>query len=160
MMRIALLAALALLTAPALAAPAEPRVVLESVRAQLLYERSGTLSDDLVTATDFAAWNVMSGGGDAKEPANDVLVGAVLTAPGADEVNVASPLTLTVRAKSRRGEPSRILARRVFSGVFLTHGKAVSSVLLRDATCDGAITIEAVFGRQRKVATIHLECGE
>ena len=47
---------------------------IEDIRVQLFYEYSGTLSDDLTKRKDLVLRNTMTGGGDAKEPANSFLV--------------------------------------------------------------------------------------
>ena len=156
---IGLLTPLAFLTPTSLlAAPPEPKVTIEAIRARFLYERSGTLSDDLVSAKTFLIWNTVSGAGDAVEPASDLLVSVVLRA-GDGESLAHGRLVLTVRSGSHAGR-GKILARRTFREMLLTHGTVVESLFLPDSTCDGPITIEASYGAQRRTAAIELACGE
>lgn len=137
-------------------APAS-RVSIEAIRVQLLYERSHTLSPDIVSSPGFAVWNAIAGEGDAKEPARDAVVGIVLKAPG-DQTLTTGPLTVTVQAKERLKK--RILARRTFGRVQLVHGRALVSFVVRNSTCAGDVVVHAALGSQSKDASVTLACGE
>lgn len=150
------LATLAIASTAALAAthtPADP-AKLESIRVQFLYERTGTLSEDVAPPSKFAIWNTVIGEGDAKEPATDALISAVIGGVK-DEENSTRPLVLTV--KDRKG---KVLASRTFGFMLIGSPGLVQSVMLRDASCLGPITIEASFNGQKKKTTVDMACGE
>jgi hypothetical protein len=151
----ALIAASLLMVSAGADARAPAQVKLADIRIQFLYGTSGSLSEDLTKTPDFAIWNTIIGEGGAKEPADDLLVSAVLTSPET-EVNTG-PLTLTVY--TAEGKP-KVLGRHVFTGALMQHGQVVQSMLLHDATCAGLITVEATYGRQRRTAKIDMACGE
>jgi hypothetical protein len=139
-------------------AHAEPTdaVRLDSVRVQLLYQSSGTLSEDLTRAPGFALWNTVIGGGDANEPADDILVGAVLKS--ATQENNTGKLVLTVF--KGEGRARKLLASHTFNGGLMEHGRLVQSMLLHDVTCDGPITVAATYGRQHTSSNVNFRCGE
>ena len=131
-----------------------PQIRLDSLRVQLLYETSGTLSPNIAPPATFTLFNSTIGEGDAREPASDVLISVVVTSSAA-QANLTRPVALTVR-----GRGGRVLARRSFDGVFVTSRRAVRSLLAQDITCAGPVTIEATYGTQRKTATLNFLCGE
>jgi len=135
---------------------AEPAPVLhlESIRVQLLYTSSGTLSEDVAPPADFSLFNTVIGEGSAAEPANDFLVGVLVTSPS-DQANGTVPLVVTV--KDAQG---KVLARRTFSSIFVDDHRSVSSVFVPDATCAGAVTVEAVMGAQKLKTRLDFVCGE
>ena len=148
-----LAAALLTLAAPAAAQPA-PQLKLESITARLLYTSSGALSDNIAPPAEFTLFNTVIGEGDAAEPANDVLVSAIVTSRDA-QANGTEPLTLVVR-----DEGGKVLARRVFDSIFVDGARSVSSVLVQDVACVGPVTIEATMGRQRLTTSLDFACGE
>ncbi len=137
------------------AAPAPPDPAkLEKIRVQLLYERTGTLSEDIAPPSKFAIWNAVIGEGSAKEPATDVLVSAVVGGVK-DEENSTRPLTITVKDKK-----GKVLGQRTFSNMLIGEPGLVKSLLLRDAACAGPITIEVSFNGVHKKTSIDMACGE
>ena len=127
---------------------------IEALRIQLFYERSGTLSANIAPPASFNAHNTMIGEGDAKEPANDLIVSAALSIKG-DEANADGPLILAVKGKG-----GKVLAKRVFKGLFFKGGKLVKAVFVPDAACAGRLDVEASIGTETKRASLALECGE
>jgi len=122
------------------------------IRAQLLYEHSGRLSVDLTATPDFAIWNTVIGEGSAEEPADDMLVSAVISGP--DEANLTVPLTIIVRDAK-----GKVLASRMFTPL-LAAKTYVRSVLVRDAGCAGMIRMEARLGKSVHRENIEMACGE
>lgn len=65
------------------------------------------------------------------------------------------PVVVTATANGK------VVAKRTFTST-LTNDEGVSwkGLYLRDIGCSGTLRIEAVAGRQRKVATLQFDCGE
>ena len=127
------------------------------IRAHLVYEETGRLSEDLVARPDFAAWNTIIGSGEAEEPANDVLVLVEVVSASGGEDNIATPLEIVAR-----GEDGRVLGRRRFrDSLFTTEpGRVWKPLWLPDSTCEGRMTITATLGRSTRTAELNLGCGE
>lgn len=142
--------------APALAAA--PKAALqpkiEAVRAQLFYEKTGVLSPNVAPPANFAVFNAMIAEGDAKEPANDVLVSVALSVPG-DEANVDTPLELKITGKG-----GKVITRRVFRSLFFKGGKSVKAMFAPDAVCIGKAKIEASIGSESRAVNVEFNCGE
>lgn len=140
-----------LATTPAAAAD---RITIEAIQARLLYEGTGTLSQNIAPPAKFQGHNTVIGEGDAKEPASDVLVTVVLAAPG--EANGESDLVVTAKS----GKAGRTVASRTFAKPFIGRaGKAHLSVIAANATCDDLV-VTATYGKSRKSARIAFHCGE
>lgn len=125
---------------------------ITDIKAQFLYEQSGTLSDDLTKRDRFASWNAIIGDGPNGENADDLLVSVVMTAD--KQVNSASSLSIVVR-----DEKNKVLARRNSDNILFeetTH----QFVYIENAGCAGEITIIAKYGRQTRTEKLVLECGE
>jgi hypothetical protein len=127
---------------------------LDAIGVQLFYETTGNLSPNIAPPTSFTLWNTIIGEGDAKEPANDLVITAHLSVP-VDEANVNVPLTIKVTKRD-----GTIVAQRTFKSLFFKGGRTVKAVFVPDATCLGQTKIEALFGSQRKNVTLQLNCGE
>ena len=153
MIRRFVLAASAVLLLPA-AAQAQQ---VGQIRAHLVYEDTGRLSEDLIARPDFAAWNTIIGSGEAEEPANDVLLLVEVIAAGGGEENISTPLEIVAR-----GEDGRVLGRRRFRDSLYTseQGRVWKALWLPDSTCAGRIDITAILGSTRRSAQINLGCGE
>lgn len=147
-------AAVAVMAAPAATAQAPAPIKLERIRVQLIYETTGTLSEDIAPPADFSLWNTIIGEGSAAEPASDVLVGVELRTTD-DQANATTPLKVVVR-----DEEGKVLAARTFEAVFLDEHRAVRSLLVPNATCAGPVVIEASFGTQKLRTTMDFACGE
>ena len=143
----------ALLLAMAQAVPLVP-VELGEIRMHLFYEHSGQLSDDISPPRDFAAWNTVTGGGEAGQPANDLLIVAELRTEG--QQSIQSPVRIT--ASNERG---RVLADRRFPDLFTSEaGRAYAPLWLPDAGCAGRIDVTVKFRNQIRTETLTLNCGE
>lgn len=149
-MSAALLLALAIQAAPT----ADPPARLGDIRAHLFYEATGRLSPDVSPPREFVAWNTVIGGGEAEEPASDLLIVVELRADGEHFEN--RPLRILAR-----GERGRLLGERRFDSFYTSaSGRAYRTLWLRDATCAGAIEIVATLGRETKNEQLTLNCGE
>ena len=155
------LALLALFAAPSAIAraPADtppPQPTLESIRVQLYYELSGSLSANIAPPATFSGWNTVIGEGDAKEAAQDVLVSVHLTGNGVDAFLTETPLVITARNGA-----GKVIGTRSINGVLVPYQGTVSNVLwLQNATCVGKLNIEARFGKMVKKTAVNLDCGE
>ncbi len=129
-------------------------VTLTGVEARLFYEGTGVLSENIASPATFHAWNSAIGEGDARQPANDLVVTAALASTPA-EATVKGPLVISVI-----NEKGRPIAKRKFKTVFFKDGKAAKALFVPDAVCIGKVTIKAVFGAQQRVANVELNCGE
>ena len=142
----------ALLAAAQAAAPVP--VTIGDIRMHLFYEERGRLSDDVSPPRDFSAWNTTIGGGEAEEPANDLLIVTELITQG--EQNVLTPLRVVAR-----GERGRVLAERRYENMLTSEaGRVYLPLWIRDAGCAGIITVTATFRDQSKSETLSLNCGE
>lgn len=130
--------------------PGNARVA--AVEAMLLYEETGTLSENIAGNGYFTAFNVIIGEGSAQENANDLLIRAVITAN--EEINLDTPLIISVYDSE-----GAVLQRRTIDGLLL--GKTTyRTMLLENAGCAGEITIEAKLGTSVKRETLNMICGE
>lgn len=139
---------------PALAADRPPVITLSGIRAQLLYETTGTLSENIANNPNFTTWNTTIGEGSAKEPANDMLVSVVLKSSD-NEANIDRPVTLIVK-----DDKGKVIGKRVFEIGFVKNHQLVESLLLTNISCAGNLKIEATYLKQKKTATVAMNCGE
>jgi len=154
---IGMAAALFLLTGAAPADPPPPQASIESIRAQLFYELSGTLSGNVASPpSNFSGWNTVIGEGEAKEAAQDLLVTVRVKGNGADGFLTETPLVITARNGA-----GKLLGSRSVTGILVPYEGSVATALwINNATCAGKLTIEAKLGKQAKRATVALDCGE
>ena len=126
------------------------------IRAHLVYEETGRLSEDILAQPDFVAWNTIIGEGSAEESANDLLVMVEVTGRGGQE-NIEEALEIAAR-----GDHGRVLASRRFAESLLTSddGRVWKSLWLADVGCAGHIEISARIGRTTRQAELVLDCGE
>jgi hypothetical protein len=152
---LAVLALVAGATGPARAAP-DDGVSIKGLRAHLFFERSGTLSKDLIARDPpFSGWNTVIGEGEANEPADNLLVVASLDNPG-EEAFLDEKATIRVT-----GEKNKRLKERVFRGLLLgEHGKLHLPMWIDNAGCLGSITISVTFRKQSLSKSLQLMCGE
>jgi hypothetical protein len=137
---------------------ATAQVVAEEVRMQLFLERSGKLSENIVgSRKNFT--NTMSGGGDAGEPAEAVMVTLVFTGPKNTKSSdkIARDLaSITVTQSARTGP--RVLLKRAYGGFqFGDDGRAHKAFLLDNATC-APLEVDVRVGRSRKTARVDFKC--
>lgn len=127
---------------------------LADIQMHLFYEASGRLSPDLTQQSDFAGWNVITGGGSSEEPANDLL--AVIKLKSSGEQFVNTPLRIVVT-----GAKGKTLVSRAFRSFLIPKGgSAYLPVWVSDAGCAGEIKVTAQFGKQTRSESLGLECGE
>ncbi len=151
-----LLALSFILGTPAIAAapPAASPEKIDRITAQLYYEYSGTLSENIAAPAEFALWNTIIGEGDAKEPADDVLVTVFLR--GKAELVGFAPLKIV--AKDAKG---KVLGQRNAEPTLADKdGKAAAALMLYDVGCAGKVTITAMMGKSWKTSIIDFACGE
>jgi hypothetical protein len=122
------------------------------VEARLLYEKSGTLSEDITDNPNFWGFNVIIGEGSAKENANDLLVTAVIVGPG--QHNLRSPLKLIARDES-----GKLISTRTIEDI-LVEPKTYRSMLLHEVGCVGTISLTAQLGQSVRTEEVQLGCGE
>ena len=123
------------------------------IRARLYYEKTGRLSEDIAPPSDFAAWNIIIGGGSAEEPANDLLVEVEVltgTAPGPN-----LPLTITATAGGRT-----IARRTIVSTLVEANGRSWHPILLPNIGCAGRLRVVATLGKASKTLDLAFPCGE
>ncbi len=145
---------LAGILATAVQAVAPVPAELGEIRMHLFYEETGRLSDDISPPRDFSAWNTVSGGGEAEEPANDLLIVAELRTEG--QQSVRSPLRVTARNAG-----GRLLGERRFVEMFTSEaGRVYLPLWIRDAGCAGIINVTATFRDRTSRESLTLNCGE
>lgn len=127
---------------------------ITTIEARFVYEKTGGLSENIAPPSTFHAWNTMIGEGDAKEPANDLVVMVGLKSEPA-EANLSTPLTITMI-----NDKGRVLARRKIGSMFIKDGKAMRALFVPDAACLGKVAIKATIGASERIANLRLDCGE
>ena len=136
-------------------APAQsPQPAVADIKAYLIYESSGTLSDNIAPPVKFHGWNTLIGEGDARQPANDVLVMAVVSGPRGSLV--PGPLSLTI---SDRRTKRILVSRTIDNLLFGANGEVTKGVFVPDATCT-PLEIEASIGASRRSTTLDFACAE
>lgn len=137
---------------------ASAQVAIDDIRLQLFKERSGSLSDNIAgSKKNFV--NTPSGGGDAGEPAEAILVTLVVTGPKNSKSSdkVARDLaSITVTQTAKTGP--RVLLKRAYGGFqFGADGKSHKAFLLENATC-APLEVDVRLGRSRKTVSIPFSC--
>lgn len=137
---------------------ASAQVAVNDIRVQLFLERSGSLSENIAGVKKNYV-NTPSGGGDAGEPAEAVLVTLAFTGPKNSKSSdkIARDLaSVTVTQNAKTG--SRTLLKRAYGGFqFGEDGKSYKAFLLENATC-GALEVDVRLGRSRKTTKIDFTC--
>jgi hypothetical protein len=104
---------------------------VDTINAHLFYEKSGTFSDNIASPSQFHGWNTPIGEGDAKEPANDILVKIYLSAGNGKETFTKTPLFFECNDRNT----GKWLVRRAFRTLlFGNDGRLVKAVWLPDVT--------------------------
>jgi hypothetical protein len=146
---------IAVMSAVAALASAQPAAQITDIRMHLFYRLSGRLSDDISPPHQFTGWNTVIGEGDAEAPAEDLLV-VVEMRGGSGEEYVETPLRVVAR-----GRDNRVIADRRFDSLLSSErGTSYSPVWLQDVPCEGEIRVTATFGGQSVSESLSLECGE
>lgn len=136
---------------------ADDGVTLGKLTAQLYYKDSGTLSQDVLNRKPaFSFWNTGAGEGDAKEPAEDMVVSVTLANASDDGVFLDETLELWVtNAKGKE------IARRNFKGILVPYqGKVSNPLWLQDIQCAGPLVFHAKFRGKEVKGQVSLDCGE
>jgi hypothetical protein len=153
------LSAAAVLIFAGVATPALSQVTAEDVRIQLFLEKSGRLSDNIVGQKKSFV-DTATGGGDAGEPADAVLVTLVFTGPRnarASDKIARDMASVTVTQTAKTGP--RVLLKRAYGGFqFGADGRAHKAFLLDGATC-APLEVDVRVGRSRKTAKVDFACG-
>ena len=128
---------------------------IQDIRAYLVYNDKGTLSENVVgSSKDF--WNTATGDGEAGGMATDVLLDVVVA--GADP----TPQGQKVSVKATYVAPGarNILIRRTFASLFFGQNPVLHEfIYLADATC-ATVQIEAAAAGSAKTASLRFDCGE
>lgn len=136
------------------------QVAVEDVRVQMFLERSGTLSENIVGSKK-SFRNMVTGEGDAGEPAESVLVTLVITGPKntVSSDKIARDLaSVTVTQNTKQGP--KVLLRRAYGGFrFGETGKIHKAFYLDNATC-APLEVDVRLARSRKTAKVEFSCGE
>jgi hypothetical protein len=136
------------------------QVAVDDIRMQLFKERSGTLSEN-IAGSKKSFVNTPSGGGDAGEPAEAVLVTLAFTGPKNSKSSdkIARDLaSITVTQTAKTGP--RTLLKRAYGGFqFGDDGKSYKAFLLENATC-GALEVDVRLGRSRKTIKLDFKCDD
>jgi len=137
-----------LIAAAALAAQAQPQPASElgQLRAFLLSNRTGRLSEDLSPPASGGHWNRVLEG-------DDIVIVREVRTTGEQYLEV--PLRLYARVGRRT------LARRTYRGILTTdEGRAYQYLIVPDAACAGDIRVTAIYGTQTRTETLQMRCGE
>ena len=133
---------------------ADPVLSLGEIRMHLFYAETGRLSPDISPPREFAAWNTVSGGGQAEEPADDLAVVVEVRA----NMQTYSRTPLVITAHDGQG---RLLGRRSFPDVATGENRRGYHMLyLQGVGCAGEIRVSATFRGQTRRETLTLNCGE
>jgi hypothetical protein len=140
------------------ALPAQAQVAADDIRIQLFLEKSGKLSENIVGSRK-SFRNTVSGGGDAGEPADAVLVTLTFTGPRNTRASdkIARDLAnITVTQQARTGP--RTLLKRAYGGFqFGEDGRSHKAFLLDNATC-APLEVDVRVGRSRKTVKVDFQC--
>lgn len=123
-----------------------------NIQARLLYEKTGTLSEDVSDNPNFSLHNTIIGEGSAKENANDMLITAVIAGPG--EHNATLPLVIEIK-----NDQGKLLAKKEFKQMLLG-ASTFRSMVIYDVGCAGVLSMTATFGASVRTEEIILACGE
>ena len=139
---------------------ASAQVSVDDIRLQLFKERSGTLSEN-IAGSKKSFVNTTSGGGDAGEPAEAVMVTLVMTGPKnskASDKLARDIASVTVTQAAKTG--SRVLLKRAFGGFqFGDDGRSHKVFLLDNATC-APLEVDVRLGRTRKTVKVDFRCDD
>ena len=136
-----------LIAAAVLAAQnSQPRAELGELRAYILSNRTGQLTEDISPPESGGHWNRVLEG-------DDIVIFAEIRTTG--EQYIERPLRIVARVG--RG----ILNQRTHNGILTTsEGRAWQPLILLNATCAGDIQVTATFGTQTRTETLQMRCGE
>ena len=136
-----------LIAAAAMAAQApQPAARLGELRAYILSNRTGQLTEDISPPESGGHWNRVLEG-------DDIVIFAEVRTTG--ENYVERPLRIVARVGRR------ILGQRTHNGILTTSGgRAWQPLILLNATCAGDIQVTATFGTQSRTETLQMRCGE
>ena len=123
-----------------------PRAELGEIRAYILSNRTGQLTEDISPPDSGGHWNRVLEG-------DDIVIFAEIRTTG--EQYIERPLRIVARAGRR------ILGQRTHNGILTTsEGRAWLPLFLLNATCAGDIQVTATFGTQTRTETLQMRCGE
>ena len=123
-----------------------PAAELGELRAYILSNRTGRLTEDISPPDSGGHWNRVLEG-------DDIVIVAEIRTSG--EQYIERPLRIVARARGR------ILNQRTHNGILTTSdGRAWQPLILLNATCAGDIQVTATFGTQTRTETLQMRCGE
>jgi len=146
---------MAALAAVSWTGPAAAQAVrIDEIRAHVFYNRSGTLSDDILK-TKPALFNIMIGAGDLKETADAVLIAVALKGPpsGFDQ---SETITVTITDEKAK---KKIVERKFNGFLFDDKGRLVKPIFLENKVC-APLRVVAKGKGGEKAVTIPFMCGE
>ena len=151
------IAALAVVTLASVscAGPVAAQAVrVDEIRAHVFYNRSGTLSDDILK-TKPALFNIMIGAGDLKETADSVLVVVALKGPpyGFDQ---SETIMVTITDEKTK---KKVVERKFNGFLFDDKGRLVKPIFLENKVC-APLRVVAKGKGGEKTVTIPFMCGE
>ena len=136
------------MTALAVAAQGQTAAASElgELRAYLLSNLTGQLSEDLSPPASGGHWNRVLEG-------DDIVVMQEIRTTG--EQFLDRPLRIVARVGRR------ILAQRTYNGILTSNeGRAYQHLVIPDATCGGDIQVTVTYGTQSRSETLQMRCGE
>ena len=134
-------------------------ITVEAVKAQLVLENTGALSENIVGSKK-KFHNTVSGGGEAGEPSNSILVTFVFKGPSGQKSSDKIARDLANVTITQRGAKTKVLVKRVLgSFAFSPQGLTYRAVLLEDATC-APLEIDVKIARSQKTERIAFSCDE
>lgn len=142
---------------PCSASDPQTQLVIQDIRAHLFYEHSGKLSRDITDPPQMVLWNTIIGGGDAAEPARNLLVVVVIEGPPECYPH-SERLRLTATTQEEGGAIFQDI--RVV-GLIGADGQWAAPFLVTDTTCYSLTLTATLLGEPQEYSeTIHFRCGE
>ena len=154
--RLALKAMLLVLPGSLLAAQDTGTPRITAVRAQLYYEETGTLSDD-VLSREFEFWNTIIGEGDADHASNFTLITVEISGQNVSSDALIAEISATADGKilEQREVPVSLYDDKVrFYAPLLLYGTGCQKILVSARLLDSGAEISV------EQKTIPFECGE
>jgi hypothetical protein len=146
------LAALAaFIAAPARAA----ELKVQEIKAYLVFEDKGTLSENIV-GSKRTFFNTVAGDGEAGGMAHDILVDVLIAGADPTPAGEKSAIKATY---VRPGQHNAVINRTWTTFYFAQNPVIHEFVYLEDATC-AMVQIEAHAAKSIKTATLKFDCGE
>ena len=133
-------------------------ITIDAIRAQLVQENSGTLSENIVGSKKAFA-NLPAGG--SGDPANMILVTLVFKGPAGKKSSDQLARDLAnVSITQRTAKGNKVLLKRAYGNfTFSDAGVTHRAVLIEDATCN-PLEIDVKIARSQKTERLVFKCDE